>query len=131
MLDRILSGYCLLIAVAVGIHFVVTPLYVASDPDLSLWRIFNWFMAVGVLIALLAGWNWKRRLTPETHDRVCLEVNTLFYGSVVLALWYFWNWFGSLVGVGHADLWILIDALFVIVVGAAGLRLRRDANEAG
>lgn len=128
---RILGAYAMLTAAAVGAHFVVTPLYDDGSTGFPVWKVFNWFMAPGVLVALAAGVIGKLRLergeggAPDAAR--ALGANVLFYASMVLALWFFWNWFGDLMSRGDAAMWAFIDPLFVLVVGAGGFRLWREA----
>ena len=132
---HILGAYAVLLAVAVGAHFIITPLYDDGSTGFPVWRVFNWFMAAGVIIALTASLIWKLRLDKAGAEGLdlkrCLEVNAIFYASVVLGLWFFWNWFGNLMSRAEPLLWAFIDPLLVVVVGACGIRLWRNAGNAG
>ena len=92
-------------------------------------------MAAGVIIALIASLIWKLRLDKAVADgsdlKRCLEVNAISYASVVLGLWFFWNWFGNLMSRPEPSLWAFIDPLFVVVVGACGIRLWRNPVNSG
>ena len=54
MIQRILGAYALLIAVAVGVNFIATPLYDDGSTGFPVWSVLNWFMAAGVLVALIS-----------------------------------------------------------------------------
>lgn len=128
---RIVAAYQLLMAVAVGVHFIITPLYhPGGDEPFTVWLVMNWFMAVSVVLALLGSFARKRRMdAEETDTRTSLETNIVFYAALGLFLWFFWNWFGALTDQGNGTLWAFIDPLFVLVVGPAGLRIWRATGE--
>ncbi len=124
---RIVAAYQVLMAVAVGVHFIITPLYhPGGDEPFTAWLVLNWFMAVSAVIVLIGSYARKRRMDAEEADaRTSLEVNVVFYAALGLFLWFFWNWFGALTDQGNGTLWAFIDPLFVLVVGPAGLRMWR------
>lgn len=132
---RVLAAYALLTAAAVGANFVATPLYDDGSTGYPVWSILNGFMAAAALLALTAGAIWKIGLHGAGADGATpwrrLETNVLFYASVVLGLWFFWNWFGDLMAREVPLLWAFIDPLLVVVVGAVGLRLWRGPDAAG
>ncbi|MCY3782818.1 MAG: hypothetical protein OXG79_03420 [Chloroflexi bacterium] len=124
---RIVAAYQVLMALAVGVHFIITPLYhPGGDEPFTAWLVLNWFMAVSAVIVLIGSYARKRRMDAEEADaRTSLEVNVVFYAALGLFLWFFWNWFGALTDQGNGTLWAFIDPLFVLVVGPAGLRMWR------
>ena len=124
---RIVAAYQVLMALAVAVNFIITPLYhPGGDEPFTAWLVMNWFMAVSVVIVLLGSFARKRRMDAEEVDtRTSLEVNIVFYAALGLFLWFFWNWFGALTDQGNGTLWAFIDPLFVLVVGPAGLRIWR------
>ena len=130
---RVLGAYAILLAIAVGLHFIVTPLYDDGSTGFPVWNVFNWFMAVGVLLALIAG--LIRKLRPggagaEGSDlKRYAETNAVFYASVILVLWFFWRWFSDTMGRESSLSWAFINPLFVVTVGAVGFRLWREADD--
>lgn len=132
MIARLLSAYCIVLAAAVGVHFIVTPLYADGSGNFPLWAIFDWFMAAGILIALVASLIWKVELgrgeAGEAGMASYIETNVLFYAALALALLFFSTWFASLMAaeinpIERSLLWITVDTATVAVVGAAGWRL--------
>ena len=132
IIQRLLGAYAFLLALAVAVHFVVTPVYDDGSTGYPVWAVFDWFMAPAVILAFAASLVWKFGLSnsgAETRDaRRSFEVNTLFYSSLVLGLWFLSNWFGDLVGREVPLLWSFIDPLYVAVTGACGVRLWRSAG---
>ena len=139
ILIRVLAVVHIVLAFAVGLNWIATPLYHDGSDSYPVWEFLNYFMAVAVLIALIVNFLSKRALDREPSDgaltRQYFEVNLAFYASIVLALWYYWNFFGSLfpetesaaVGLIHLEMWTLVDPLFVLVSGVTGFRLWRMA----
>ncbi len=143
ILKRLLAVFLALMALVVGVHWIASPLYDNSSGDYPVWVILNWPMALGVVIALVVNFTRKRDLASSGSDapvtRKYLEANIAFYASLLLALWFYWNWFYSLfpdnepaaVGQIHLMMWAFINpVLSVPVMGATGFHLWRDAEEA-
>ena len=139
ILKRVLAIIHIVLAFAVGLNWIATPLYHDGSDSYPVWEFLNYFMAVAVLIALIVNFLSKRALDREESDgsltRQYFEVNLAFYASIVLAMWYYWNFFGSIfpetesaaVGLIHLEMWTLVDPLFVLVSGVTGFRLWRMA----
>ena len=91
-IQRIPGAYAFLLVLAVAVHFVVTPVYDDGTTGYRVWAAFDWFMAPAVVLACAASLVWKLDLSnggAEIPDaRRSLEVNTLFYSSLVLGLWF-------------------------------------------
>ena len=136
---RIAAIYLILVAAVAGVHWIVSPLYDNSSGEYPVWVILNWFMA-STIIALdrnirgkLALWGTDPDV-PLTGRRV--QVNLLFYATIVLTLWYFWNWFygffpqnePEVVGLIHLEMWTLINPLFVLTIGVTGFSLWEEAG---
>lgn len=134
MIARLLAIYCMALAVAVGAHFVVTPLYGDGSSGYPVWAVLDWFMAAGIPIALGASLIWKLEAGDEAAGEAGLlryiEANTLFYSALALALLFFSNWFASLTGaaIELPLVWVAVDTASVAVLGAAGWRLWRGAD---
>ena len=97
---RLVAIYMLLVAVAVAAHFLATQLY---DPTLegtalTVWRILDPLMVIGVVAALIAAFARKRALDADGVEqpvsREYLSANVTFYYSAVLLLVLLYNWFG-------------------------------------
>ena len=117
----------------VAVNFIVTPLYhPGGDEPFTVWEILNWFMAVGMVIALAASYVEKRRVDGDGSADLkrYLEANAVFYGAVAVFILFFWNWFSSLSPNNEADgqFWAVIDTLMPIVMGVTGCRMCRRGS---
>ena len=123
-----------LMAVAVLLHFVLSPFYPDSwDVDL-MWNVLNWFMAFGVIAILVLTYLHKRGVGADSDTNAFICVNVAFYAAAFMAILFFWNWFDDLT-VGedgqsqtHRNFWVVIDALFVILAGEVSAHLWRDSS---
>ncbi len=127
ILIRATAAYMVLVAVAVAVHFIITPLYhPGGDAPFSAWDILNWFMAVGMVITLAASYAQKRRVDGEASADLkrYLGANTVFYAAVAMFILFFWNWFSALSPNNQPDgqYWVVIDTLMPIVMGVTGCR---------
>ena len=125
----------LLVAVAVAAHFLVTQLYdpMLEGTALTVWRVLDPLMVIGVAAALIAAFARKRTLDAGADEqpvsREYLSANAMFYYSAALLIVLLYNWFG----VEFADppnddgqVWILIDTTLPILLAASGVRLLRE-----
>ena len=135
---RLLAVILAIVATGVALHFVFETFYEDVVDTSQVWRIMNWFMAVTVLAAMAVNCCLKTRLdsgeagsSPVSPEY--LAVNLGLYASIILALLFFWNWFDNLtIGSGeqsdlHFYIWVLIDAVFPVVLGTTACRLWRKA----
>ena len=67
-LKQLTSAYLLLIGVAVAVQFLIFPFYEDHDADLTVWRILDWLMAAGLLLALLGTFLRKRAFDAAGGD---------------------------------------------------------------
>ena len=66
ILIRAAAAYLVLLAAVVAVNFIVTPLYhPGGDEPFTVWEILNWFMAVGMVVALAASYVEKRRVDGD------------------------------------------------------------------
>ena len=140
MAKRIIGYYLLLTALAAALLLIVTPLIHDGSADYPLWKILNWFMAVGVVAVLVTAFLGKRDLgdrEADTTEQLC--VNLVFYGSIVLAMLFFWEWFWTLnpdsetgeAVTSHIVYFPIMDALYVVLTLAVGQRLRNGGSGPG
>ena len=131
ILIRATAAYLVLVAAAVAVNFIVTPWYhPGGDASYPVWEIINYFMAVGMIIALAFSYWDKRRADGDGSADIkrWLGANTVFFATVVVFLLFFWNWFSLRSPNAEADgqFWVVIDTLMPVVMGVAGCRMWRN-----
>ncbi|MDE0003890.1 MAG: hypothetical protein OXQ29_14465 [Rhodospirillaceae bacterium] len=141
MLKKIVGMYLILVAVLVGAHTVIEPLYHVSTearPYSATWDILNPMMIVALLLALLFAYRRKNGADSDqgASTREFIAANTLFYGTLFVSILFFWNWFNlhspEYTAIGNETVslvWIVVDALLPLLTGAMGMHLVRSANE--
>lgn len=134
-----LGGLLLATAVAAWILWVATPLFHDGSDSYPYWEALNYFMAFSVFVALLVNAVGKRaydRANPGDGPitRRWLTANLLFFASLVLAAWFYWNWFFQFFPENepgaaeiHLEMWTLINPLFYLTCGVTGYRMLSGA----
>lgn len=131
ILKRLAAFYMLLLAAVVAVHFLATQFYdpALEGTALTVWRILDPLMVVGVAIVLFDACCRKRRLDAgQAVDREYLETNFTFYFSAMLLLLLLWNWFGVEWVDPRNDqglVWMFIDSTLPLLLAAVGVRLLR------
>lgn len=137
LVKKLLAVFLSVAALLVAVHFMFSSFYRELVDTGAIWDVLNWFLAVGLVIALVVSFHHKRTLDRRGADRPVtreyLEVNLLFYVTVVLVLWFFWNWSNDLVSVEpqgqtQLNIWVWINPLFVPIAAATALRLWRSPS---
>ncbi len=87
-----------MLAVAlVAMNWIITPLYHDGSDHYPVWAVVNGFMAFAV--ALIVNYSRQCALPDRGADgaitREYLEVNLAFYGSILLAAFFYSNWFST------------------------------------
>ena len=135
---KLVAGiYMIALAVVVAGHLLATQVYDAglSGTALTVWRVLDPLMVVGVVMALIVAACRKRcvcnDMTDKSVNREWLEANFTFYFSGALLLALLWNWFGvewSNPVTADALLWVIIDSTLPFLLGSTSLRLIREAT---
>ncbi len=128
VIKRILAVFLVAIGVVVALNLIFTPLYHDGSPDYPLWRIVNWFMAAGVLIALVVNLSRRHKLTEDASILDYVRTSVAFYGTIVLTMLFFWEWFWTLnpesetgdAVTSHLIYFPIMDSLFVVIALATG-----------
>ena len=81
---------------AAMVLLMVTPLFHDGSPEYPAWRALNMVMAVMVVVALVIACTWKYRLHKSEPGSASaldvIRVNAVFLGTIVLTMWFFWEW---------------------------------------
>lgn len=128
-------------SIAVALQFVLSPLYGhIGQAVVAVWYYLDMLMAVSIVITLAVQLQRKRAADRTGGDglgRERLEANVMFYLSLLVALWFFRNWFDFLASspLGNQSpatfvIWDILDPLLVILVGLTGIRLWRRSDPA-
>ena len=123
-LKRIVAIYLSLTALAVFFNFILTPVYHDGSPDYPIWEYINYFMAAGVLLALIFNFVRKQAsASPYASDADVMWANIALYASIALAMLFFWQYLwlqfpenetGD-AALSHTIYFPLVDALYAIV----------------
>ena len=135
MLVAVVLIFC---SITVSLQFVLGPLYSdIGQAELAVWYYLDMLMAVSIAITLAVQLQRKRaadRVRGDALNRERLEANVMFYLSLLVALWFFRNWFDFLSSNPIGDqstaslvIWLILDPLLVILVGLTGIRLWRSS----
>ena len=138
ILTRVFGAYLLLTAIAVALLLMITPLIHDGSPEYPNWTIMNYFMALGVILMVVLTFLYRWRLDPEQTDNyTCAIANGLFYGSVVLMMLFYWQYFWLLdtssetgdAAISHIIYFPLMDAIYVVLGLIIGERLLRAGGQ--
>ena len=133
-LRRAVGALLLLTAVLVGIYFVVEQLEVLP----FLWPQLNFLIALSIVLGVIFAYLRKRDLEAAGLDRIItrryLETNILFYGFLLVAMLFFWNWFDILIDVDPQDaerqlVWVIVGTVGPLLWGALGMFLLRGGTD--
>ena len=117
----------LVLAIVVGVQFVVAPLY----DSVQVWEILNWFMAVGVVAGVVFSYmRWTSAKESDHGERV--GSGAMIIGAIAVLLLFFEQWFATRLFPIDNVAWIedrinlwwqVVDVIFVIVSGEIGMYL--------
>ena len=135
--NRLISLFLVLVAIAVTGQFVAYPLYGFDSRGESLasarrvWDVLNWFMAAGLVLMLATTYREKIRQAGDASVdlRPWLRSNVMFYATVLVALAFVPNWFASNWG-GRANgtVWHLLDTVIPVIFAVEAHRLWRSES---
>ncbi len=128
--NRLIGLYLGVVGVAVAAQFVLYPLYGnSSDGGTTIWLVLDWLMAIGLLLMLRT--TYQRKQMGASSDACCsFGAEAMFYGTAILALAFFPNWFGEAF-TEHANVdaawtvWHLIDSVLPVLFITEARRLIR------
>ena len=137
--QRTLAVLLIATALAAFFNLILTPAYHDGGADYPVWEVINWFMAASTLVALAVGllrWRAQQR-ESEPSAIEYLRVRVSFYGAIVLAMLFFWEWIWTLnpesesgdAVTSHVIYFPIVDALFVVIALSAGRYLWNAARK--
>ena len=144
ILQKLAGAYMVAIGVAVGVYFVVNPLFAEFFGSASVWVAVNVLSAlVGIGLASALIFNFARKQAEWGRDsngavtRRYLEVNAAFYLTAGVTILFLHNWL-SLLAFGRVNLdsyglslfnWPVGDVVLPLIMGVTGYRLWREASQ--
>ena len=142
-LKKLAGAYLIVVAVVVAVFFIINNVLAESfDFDVvTTWYVLDVLMLIGLVVALIYNFAAKREATRPGDDeavtRRYLEVNVLFYSTVVVTILFLHSWL-SLLALGSDSLdgnhqawviWAVVDTLLPITLGITGCHLWCAASE--
>ena len=140
-LKKIVGVVLIIIAAIVAIHTVIEPLYYTSTAEnpynSSVWAYINVISAISIVLGIIISYARKSKVDENASVQEFITANTLFYGFMFAAIFFFWNWFG-LINSGQdytptqsdtgSMVWIIFDAILPLLNGALGAHLLRNSG---
>ena len=126
-------GYIhIVLGLAVAVQFLASEIY-DDDAVGQVWEILNYFMAIGVIAALVFSYLRSREANRSDMSE-WIASSVMLIASAALFLLYFEQWFawtvfkdaGDELGESRSMVWIMIDVMFPIVNIIVGSYLLRS-----
>ena len=125
---RIFGAVHIVLAVVVGVQFIVAPLYDA----VPVWEILNWLMGIGVIAGVVFSYmRWTSAKASDHGERV--GSGAMLIGAIAVLLLFFEQWFTTRLFASNGDdalildrinlWWQVVNVIFVIVSGEIGMWL--------
>lgn len=138
---KVIGVVLIIVAAIVAIHTVIEPLYHTSTEESpnnnSVWAYINVLSAISVVLGMIIGYIRKSKTDENSSIQEFIAANTLFYGYIIAAIFFFWNWFG-IINPGQdftptqtdtgSTVWIIFDAILPCLNGALGAHLLRSGG---
>ena len=128
-------GYIhIILGLAVAVQFLASEIY-DGDAVGQVWDILNYFMAIGVIAALVFSYL-RSREADRSDMSEWIASSVMLIASAALFLLYFEQWFawtvfkdaGDELGDSRSLVWIMIDVMFPIVNIIVGSYLLRSVG---
>ena len=138
VIRKLLAVYLSVVALLVAVHFVFNSFYRETLDVVDVWSVLDWPIALAIVIALVVHLRRKfalKREADQAISREYVEANVAVYGTALVALWFFSNWFTFLnlgtegESVANVVVWAFVDALIVLVLAATGRYLWRSGAD--
>ena len=130
-LRKPVAVFLMLGALAVLVHFWLSPFYPDSWDVGTIWEVLDMIMAVGIVVTLAYTFSYKRSVGSDDSTLAHICAYTAFYAAAVLAVLFFWNWFDDLTKAAgeqsqtRLNYWVAINALYIVFTGTVGWHLWR------
>ena len=123
------------IGTVVAVYFIINSFLADSFEVISVWRVLNILIVIGLALALM--FNYLRKREEDASDsggaitRRYLEVNVAFFLTAGVTILFLHNWL-SLLALGEDSLdgnhqawiiWAAVDVMVPLVLGVTGCRM--------
>ena len=134
-IKRIIGALLILVSIVIAVQFIAWRLYDSG----AVWEIVNYISLVSIALAFYFNLNRKHKNEASgdgSVDREYVESNTLYFGTMVLAALFLFNWLNLLVNgakdvgeeVMHDVVWVVVDVMLIVLMGATGGHLLKGAR---
>ncbi|MDE2901230.1 MAG: hypothetical protein OXN15_09475 [Chloroflexota bacterium] len=130
VLRKPVAVYLLVSALAVLLHFWLSPFYPESWDVGDIWEVLDAIMAVGIVATVAYTLSYKRGVDSDAGTLAHVCAYTAFYAATVLAVLFFWNWFDELASGDEQsqtrnNFWPIINTMYIVLMGTVGWHLWR------
>ena len=134
LIKRVFGYVHIVLGLVVAVQFLASDVY-AGDAVRQVWDILNYFMAIGVIAALVFSYL-RTRGADRSDMSEWIASSVMLIASAALFLLYFEQWFawtvfkdaGDKLGEARLMVWIMIDVMFPIVNIIVGSYLLRSVG---
>ena len=135
-LRKPVGAYLVLVAIAVAVFFIISPLLDDSIEVQDVWYVLDVLMVIALALGLVYAYLGKRAVDAEEGvTRPYLEANVIFFAVAAVTVLFLHNWFSLLAGGsdsldGNHQAWVIwaaVDTALPIVLGVLGCRLWRGS----
>ncbi|MXX93984.1 MAG: hypothetical protein F4Y63_11195 [Chloroflexi bacterium] len=134
-IKRIIGALLILFSIVIAVQFIAWRLYDSGD----VWTVVNYISLVAIALAFYFNLERKRKNETSGDDSVnreYIESNVLYFGTMVLAALFLFNWLNLLVNgakdvgeeVMHDVVWVVVDVMLIVLMGATGGHLLKGAR---
>ena len=136
-IKRIIGALLILVSILIAVQFIAWRLYDSG----AVWGVVNYVSLVAIALAFYFNLERKRNSDASGDDgitREYLESNVLYFATMVLAALFLFNWLNVLVNgakdvgveVMHDVVWVVVDVMLIVVMGATGgYLLKSDSSD--
>lgn len=132
---RIIGALLILFSIVIAVQFIAWRLYESGE----VWKYVNYVSLVSIAVAFYFNLDRKRKNEASgdgSVNREYIESNVLYFGTMVLAALFLFNWLNVLVNgatdvgeeVMHDVVWVVVDIMLIVLMGATGGHLLKGAR---
>lgn len=140
MFKRAFGYVHILLALLIGVHYIVLPVYDYGGEEYDLWSVINFFTATGAIAAVFFSYLRWRAAGSSDDSRESIAASVMLIASLAFFVLFFEQWLASrlfadeLTDAGpdfpnyRSLVWTVIDVVFPIISGVVGIHLLRETS---